>query len=138
MDQPRRKVVLVEDDPDARHVLARALRGKGFEVLQAGDGELGLSLIARNRPDLVCLDISLPHISGFDVCEMVRANMDIRHARILIITGRSTPQDRAIAETVGADGYLTKPFSIAAFTGLVERLMQAEQEPVPLSPKVHQ
>ncbi len=138
MEVQRGKIVIVEDDLDAQEALTRVLRGLGYEVWPAGNGELALLLIERHKPDLICLDLSLPSISGFDVCEAVKSNRDTALSRVLVLTGRESPQDRAIAEALGADEYLTKPFSMGILTSLVERLTCQTQEPIQLQPKVQQ
>ncbi|MFW6369250.1 MAG: response regulator transcription factor [Myxococcota bacterium] len=134
MDAPRRKVVLVEDDPDARDLLCALLGRMGFEVWPASDGRAGLSLVESHKPDLVCLDLSLPNISGFEVCQTIRGNVAHAGTRVLVTTARLSPQDRALAENLGVDEYLTKPFSTAAFKQAVERLLRESREPVALQP----
>jgi DNA-binding response OmpR family regulator len=132
---PKKTVVVVEDDPEARLLMSRLLTRLGYEVLPAGDGETALALVRDHKPDLICLDLGLPHVSGFDVCEAVRADGDTAHIPVLVMTGRQAPQDRALAEMLGADGYLTKPFRGAVFTDLVERLVHRAHIPTPVRPE---
>lgn len=138
MREAYRTAVVVEDDPDARDFVTRALRCLGYEVWAAGDGELAIHLIGLYKPDLICLDLTLPNISGYDVCEAVKANVETRGARVLVVTGRLAPQDRALAEEIGVDAYLTKPFSLNLFSNVVERLMHRTEDLVSLQPKVQQ
>ncbi|MEQ6918101.1 response regulator transcription factor [Halomonas aquatica] len=117
------KVLVVDDEPNIVLSLEFLMQQAGFEVDTAGDGESALARIAEGAPDLLLLDISLPGISGFDVLERLRA--DPAHARLPIIMltahGREVEREKGIA--LGADDYITKPFSTQALVEKVKTLL---------------
>jgi two-component system OmpR family response regulator len=108
MAEMERTLVIVEDDPSIADLLDLYLRENGFRVLQASSGERGLELIQQHRPALVLLDIGLPGIDGFEVCRRVRAASNVP---VLFLTARDGEIDRILGLELGADDYVTKPFS---------------------------
>ncbi|MCH4564731.1 MULTISPECIES: response regulator transcription factor [Halomonas] len=117
------KVLVVDDEPNIVLSLEFLMQQAGFEVVTAEDGEGALARVAEGVPDLVLLDISLPGISGFDVLEQLRA--DPAHARLPIIMltahGREVEREKGMA--LGADDYITKPFSTQALVEKVKTLL---------------
>jgi DNA-binding response OmpR family regulator len=107
----KRKIVVVDDEPFIARSLAFVLRRENYEVFEARDGEEALEVIARERPDLVFLDIMMPKIDGFEVTERVRANPDLSGIKIILLTAKGQDADRQRGESAGADDYMTKPFS---------------------------
>lgn len=93
----RTKVVLVEDDEDIRVLAEKALRGGGYEVFSAADGESGLQLVKEKRPALVILDLMMPRMHGFTVCQAVRSDPSLRHIAILVTSAKTYPVDVARA-----------------------------------------
>ncbi len=120
----KRTALVVEDDPDVRGLVASMLRALGLEVAEVSEGRSAiLHLAVHQRPDLVCLDLMLPELSGYDVCEYMRGEAKLRTVPILIMSARALPQDRAYAEQVGASSYLVKPFKQKAFQAAVGALL---------------
>lgn len=117
------KVLVVDDEPNIVLSLEFLMQQAGFEVATAEDGEGALARIAESAPDLLLLDISLPGISGFDVLERLRA--DPAHARLPIVMltahGREVEREKGLA--LGADDYVTKPFSTQALVEKVKTLL---------------
>ncbi|MDT8877926.1 response regulator [Halomonas saccharevitans] len=117
------KVLVVDDEPNIVLSLEFLMQQAGFEVDTAEDGENALARIAEAAPDLLLLDISLPGISGFDVLERLRA--DPTHARLPIVMltahGREVEREKGLA--LGADDYVTKPFSTQALVDKVKTLL---------------
>ena len=117
------KVLVVDDEPNIVLSLEFLMQRAGFEVVTAEDGEQALAIVADQAPDLVLLDISLPGISGFDVLEQLRA--DQAHARLPIVMltahGREVEREKGLA--LGADDYITKPFSTQALVDKVKGLL---------------
>lgn len=103
-----RRVLLVDDDPHIRQLLAFAFDKAGFTVDEAGDGEEALSAVARQSPDLVVLDINMPRMDGLEVCRRLRASGDMP---VLFLSSRDDEFDRVLGIELGADDYVTKPFS---------------------------
>jgi len=102
------RILVVEDEPKTAAALRLYLEHGGFEVLHAADGETGLATARAARPDLLVLDLMLPGLDGFAVCRAVRAESDVP---ILLLTARTTEADRLEGLGLGADDYVTKPFS---------------------------
>lgn len=103
-----RRVLIVDDDPHIREVLAFAFAKAGIETTQAEDGEAALVAIAGNAPDLVVLDINMPRMDGLEVCRRLRASGDLP---ILFLSSRDDELDRVLGIELGADDYVVKPFS---------------------------
>lgn len=109
MDQlPKRTVLIVEDDTNTAGLVALYLQREGFKALTANDGQQGLNLAERYRPDLVILDLMLPKIDGWEVCRQLR---QISNVPVIMLTARDEEIDRVAGLTLGADDYVVKPFS---------------------------
>jgi two-component system, OmpR family, response regulator len=102
------RVLVVDDDPHIRQLLAFAFAKAGMDVSEAGDGEEALASAARAMPDLVVLDITMPKMDGLEVCRRLRASSDVP---ILFLSSRDEEIDRVLGIELGADDYVTKPFS---------------------------
>jgi two-component system chemotaxis response regulator CheY len=129
MDVSQRTVLVVEDSPLFRKMVGEFLHALGItRVQEASNGRSALEMLAHSRPDLVCLDLTLPDVSGYDVCEYIRGQSELAGLPVLMISARGTLLDRAQAEEVGADGYLTKPFTQEEFVQQVLRLLSRAAE----------
>jgi len=102
------QVLVVDDEPMVREVLARYLEAEGFGVVTAGDGEEALDRFEESRPDLVLLDLMLPRIDGFEVLDRMRT---LAQVPVIMLTARGEETDRVVGLDLGADDYVTKPFS---------------------------
>ncbi|MEO8475927.1 MAG: response regulator transcription factor [Actinomycetota bacterium] len=102
------QVLVVDDEPMVREVLARYLEAEGFGVITAGDGEEALDRFEESRPDLVLLDLMLPRIDGFEVLDRMRT---VARVPVIMLTARGEETDRVVGLDLGADDYVTKPFS---------------------------
>src|SRR5512132_4353653 len=112
-DQTRlRSVVIVEDDEDIADSIRYNLDREGFRVRVAPSGEEALSLILERPPNLILLDLNLPHMSGFESCRRLRAEAATARVPILILTARTGEADKVLGLNLGADDYITKPFSM--------------------------
>jgi len=119
-----RTLVIVEDDPNIADLLDMYLRDAGFRVLQAAAGVRGLELIEQHRPQLVLLDIGLPDIDGFEVCRRVRTKSNVP---VLFLTARDGELDRILGLELGADDYVTKPFSPREIVARVKAILRRGQ-----------
>ena len=117
------KVLVVDDDPALAEMLGIVLRGEGFEPSFVADGDAALGAFRRERPDLVLLDAMMPGMSGFDVCQVVRANDELRATKILMLTAKGRDTDLARGSGVGVDAYVTKPFSTKELASKVRELL---------------
>jgi two-component system, OmpR family, alkaline phosphatase synthesis response regulator PhoP len=104
------KVLLAEDDQFTREGLAEVLRGEGYQVLQAEDGEAALELFETELPEFVCLDIMMPKLSGYDTCKKMRAARPL--VPIIFISAKSEEIDKVIGLELGADDFIVKPFGV--------------------------
>jgi len=111
------KILIVEDDPTLQETLAYNLTHQGYLVETTGDGQTAIEMARRNLPDLVVLDIMLPVLDGFEVCRTLRQESNVS---ILMLTARDDEIDRVIGLEMGADDYLTKPFSMREFLARVK------------------
>src|SRR5262249_48679130 len=125
MENHRQTVLLVEDDPFARRLVKNYLERMGLLVVEAADGRSALRRLTEMVPDLTCLDLVLPECSGYEVCEFIQRTPAIRDTPILVMSGRSLPEDRAHAIEAGASAYLIKPFTRAEFTKQVDILLRS-------------
>ena len=102
------KILVVEDDETNRNTLVFLLRSEGYTVLEAEDGEEGVNVFSAEGADLILLDLMLPKLSGNEVCKAVRATSDVP---IIMLTAKDTEIDKVIGFEIGADDYVTKPYS---------------------------
>jgi two-component system chemotaxis response regulator CheY len=117
--------LVVEDDPAIRKLLRKYLGKMGFDVQEAATGKAALSLLEAERiPQLVCLDVMLPELSGYEICEHIRATPRLKDVQVLIVSARALPSDRALAEELGANAYLIKPIRWASFSSSVTGLFE--------------
>jgi DNA-binding response OmpR family regulator len=116
------RILVVEDNLDLAELLVMHLRDAGYSVQQAGDGRAALQRLARDPVDLVILDLMLPDLDGLDLCRRLRARAD--YLPILMLTAKSTEFDRVLGLEVGADDYVTKPFSIRELLARVKALFR--------------
>jgi DNA-binding response OmpR family regulator len=116
-----RRVLVVEDEPTIADAVAARLRAEGFEVTTAADGPSAVAAAARIRPDLVVLDIMLPGFDGLEVCRRIQAD---RSVPVIMLTARDDETDLLVGLAVGADDYLTKPFSMAELLARVKALLR--------------
>jgi DNA-binding response OmpR family regulator len=118
-------IVVVEDDPNIADLLDMYLRQAGFRVLQAADGERGLEIIGREQPRLVLLDIGLPGaVDGLEVCRRVRAAPATAGLPVIVLTARDSEIDRVVGLELGADDYVTKPFSPRELVARVKAVLR--------------
>jgi len=105
------KVLLIDDDVQIQELIRFHLEKDGVAVLTASDGERGLDLARRETPDLIILDLTLPVMDGYDVCKLLRAEKDTEDIPIIILSARGDVADKVVGLELGADDYITKPFS---------------------------
>jgi two-component system chemotaxis response regulator CheY len=122
-------VLLVEDESKERKRLRKLLESIGLRTVDVGNGKSAVKQLSENPFDLVCLDLMLPEVSGYQVCEFIRSSARLKHIPVLVVSGRSLPEDRAHAEKAGASAYLIKPFNAKSFLDRVTALLNAEVRP---------
>ena len=117
------KVLIADDEPNIVVSLEFLMKREGHQVLLARDGAQALELIRREKPDLVLLDLMMPVMSGFDVCQQVRADESLAGVKILMLTAKGRDTDVAQGLGLGADGYMTKPFSTKELAAKVRGML---------------
>ena len=127
MGQPR--ILIVEDERALADVLAYNLRREGYEVAVVHDGRDALARVQAAPPDLVVLDLMLPGLDGLDVCREVRAGERTRHVPILMLTAKAEETDQVVGFSLGADDYVTKPFSVKVLVQRVKALLRRGHRP---------
>ncbi|MBA2530295.1 MAG: response regulator transcription factor [Euzebyales bacterium] len=115
------KIMVVEDEPSLVDALEYGLAAEGFDVVASGDGEESLALFARERPDLVLLDLMLPGLSGTEVCKRIRASSAVP---IIMLTAKDSEIDKVVGLELGADDYVTKPFSMRELAARVRAVLR--------------
>ena len=116
------RVLVVDDEPNIRDLVAVALRFHGFAPVTAATGEEAMRDVRTERPDLIVLDVMLPDVDGFEVCRRLRA--DGHDVPVIFLTARDTPSDTVTGLTLGGDDYVTKPFSIDALVARVRAVLR--------------
>ena len=123
------RILVVDDEPKIVKLARDYLEKSGFQVLSAGDGETALAIARRERPDLVVLDLMLPGLDGWDVCRTLRRESDVP---IIMLTARAEESDQIVGLELGADDYVTKPFSPRALVARVRALLRRTQNQLKL------
>jgi len=122
---PRHKVLIVEDESDIAGLIKHTLERNGdTEAFVVGSGDAALKAVVEDTPDLIILDLNLPVVSGVEVCRILRSRADARHVPIIILTARTTEDDRVTGLELGADDYVTKPFSLRELTARVRAVLR--------------
>ncbi len=121
---PQAKVLIIEDDPDLSRVLAYNLRNAGYEATVANDGREGLRQARLLIPDLIILDLMLPLVDGLEICRRLRAEPETADVIIMMLTARSEESDEVVGLSLGADDYMTKPFSVKVLLERVKALLR--------------
>lgn len=116
-------VLIVDDEPNIVELVRVTLEDDRVRVLEAADADTALAVVAAARPDLILLDVSLPDLSGLEVCRRLRRDPGLAATRIVMLTAAAQREDVAAGLAAGADHYLTKPFSPVRLLSLVEELM---------------
>jgi two-component system, OmpR family, phosphate regulon response regulator PhoB len=121
---PRGQLVLiVEDHEDTQACVAQQLEDYGFEVLTASDGESAMRLMRERRPALVYLDMNLPNVSGYDVCEQIRTDPSLQDIPVVMTSAQTSVSVRASCIEAGADAFVPKPFQLDVFAEMIGRMV---------------
>jgi two-component system response regulator MtrA len=123
-----RTILVVDDEPTLRETLAEALEAEGFHVITAADGREALARFREHRPDLVVLDLMLPELSGIEVCRIMRQESGVP---ILMLTAKSSEVDKVVGLELGADDYVTKPFSLRELNARIRALLRRTDQSSP-------
>jgi DNA-binding response OmpR family regulator len=133
---PRNRVLIVEDEQDIAGLIKHALeRGGEAEAEIVGSGDAALKVATERTPDLIILDLNLPVLNGMDVCRILRSRAEVRRVPIIMLTARTSEDDRVAGLEHGADDYVTKPFSLRELAARVRAMLRrrAGDEPLTLA-----
>src|SRR5919201_6727370 len=129
-------VLIVEDEADIAGLIKHTLEKSGdADALIVGSGDAALKAVADRTPDLIILDLNLPVVGGLEVCRILRSRADMPHIPIIMLTARTSENDRVTGFEHGADDYVTKPFSLRELTARVRAMLRrrASDEPAPFA-----
>jgi DNA-binding response OmpR family regulator len=118
-----RTILVVEDEDNIALAIEYVMRSEGYAVSRVANGAEALPSIERSRPDVVLLDVMLPVVSGYEICEAVRKNPDLATVKILMMTARGNSLESGKCLALGADGFISKPFALGDMKSEVRRLL---------------
>jgi len=121
----RQRVLIIEDEDNIALALDFLMSREGYEHDRLATGAGALDRIRREHPDLVLLDVMLPDVSGYEICQEVRADAGLSNVKILLMTARGSAMERRKGLALGADGFISKPFELKELRGEVHRLLEA-------------
>jgi two-component system phosphate regulon response regulator PhoB len=133
----KQKILVVDDEPDAVELIEFNLTGAGFDVITAEDGAEALKKARRSLPDLILLDLMLPEVNGLEVCKILRRDSATSAIPIIMLTAKAAEIDRVLGLELGADDYVTKPFSPRELVLRVKNLLNHRRSEAVVAKKIH-
>ncbi len=124
----KKSILVVDDEHDLLDLLEYNLKKEGFKVYLADNGEKGINLAQKHQPDLVLLDVMMPEMSGFEVCEALRQDANIKRLPIIFLTAKDDEASEVEGLTIGADDYITKPISTVKLVTRIKALLRRYEE----------
>jgi len=121
----QQSIMIVDDDKDLVSLVERILKEEGYQVIRAYDGNSALALSKKDEPDLIILDILMPGIDGYSVCSNIKMDETTKDIPVLMLTALSSKLNKQLAQDVGADGYITKPFNSKDLLDTIARLLKS-------------
>jgi CheY-like chemotaxis protein len=118
------KILVVEDNEENRDSLSRRLQRRGFEVLMAPDGKVGVATAKVEKPDLILMDMNMPEVDGWEATRQIKADPDITHVPVIALTAHAMTGDRERALEAGCTDYHTKPIEFAKLLSQIESILQ--------------
>jgi DNA-binding response OmpR family regulator len=123
----KKRIVIVEDEPDILEMLEYNLVREGYEVICTDNGNEGIQLIKQHKPNIAILDVMLPGMDGLEICHQVRSNSDIANTPIIMLTAKSEESDIVLGLGIGADDYMSKPFSPRELVARIKAMLRREE-----------
>lgn len=117
-----RSILIIDDDPTTVTMLSKRLMARGYNVLSSLEADVGLQMAMRQNPDLVLLDVMMPMVNGYNICRLLKSSESHRHIPVVLLTGRTTEEDKKIGQEVGADAYLPKPVDMPHLIETIQAL----------------
>jgi len=125
-----RKILIVEDNQDSRELVVKVLKNKGYQTIEAADGEEALEKVAAEKPDLILLDISIPKIDGYEVAKRLKSQEEFRDIPIVALTAHAMKGDREKVIVAGFEGYISKPINVRELPDQVKSYLRGKWESV--------
>ncbi|MCB1360673.1 MAG: response regulator [Rhodobacter sp.] len=125
----RKRILVVEDEDNIAVALDYLMTREGYDQSRIATGAGAVDLIRESRPDLVLLDVMLPEVSGYEICQNVRLDPGLNDVKILMMTARGSAMERRKGLAMGADGFISKPFELKALRAEVRRILAGEPAP---------
>lgn len=119
-----KKILVVDDNRDGRELVVKVLKPRGYQIVEAIDGEEALEKVLSERPDLVLMDISIPKIDGYEVTRRLKADKDLREIPVIALTAHAMKGDREKALSAGCNGYIPKPINVHELPGQIEAFLK--------------
>jgi two-component system, OmpR family, phosphate regulon response regulator PhoB len=123
MGEAAKSILVVEDEDNIALALEHLMRREGYTLQRVANGADAMPAITRDHPDLVLLDVMLPEVSGYEICQSVRLDPTLNDVKILMMTARGNQMERRKGLALGADGFISKPFDVADLKAEVKRLL---------------
>ena len=123
-----RRILIADDEHNIRHILDFSLHVEGFDVIVADDGEEAVALAASEAPDLIVMDVMMPGCGGIEACRRLKQDVRTRQIPVILLTARSSREDREAGVAAGAAEYITKPFSPQKVIDLVQSILGVAHE----------
>lgn len=123
MAEAAKSILVVEDEDNIALALEHLMRREGYQLTRVASGAEAMPAILRDRPDLVLLDVMLPEVSGYEICQSVRLDPKLKGVKILMMTARGNQMERRKGLALGADGFISKPFDVADLKAEVRRIL---------------
>ncbi|MCU0911249.1 MAG: response regulator [Rhodobacteraceae bacterium] len=124
MGEAAKSILVVEDEDNIALALEHLMRREGYRLSRVANGAEAMPAITRDHPDLVLLDVMLPEVSGYEICQSVRLDPALADVKILMMTARGNQMERRKGLALGADGFISKPFDVADLKAEVKRLLE--------------
>lgn len=123
-----KKILVVDDEINILTIMEARLRGNGYDVIMASDGQEGLVKARNEKPDLIILDIMLPKLDGYKVCRLLKADEQYKQIPIILLSARTQDSDMEIGKQQGADAYVTKPFTSDVLLNKIQELLTVKPQ----------
>ncbi len=125
-----KKILIVEDNQDNRELVVKILKNKGYQIIEAADGEEALEKVTREKPDLILMDISIPKIDGYEVTKRLKDQEEFKHIPIVALTAHAMKGDREKFISIGFEGYISKPINIRELPEQIRSYLKGKWESI--------
>ncbi|NQT30602.1 MAG: response regulator transcription factor [Candidatus Saganbacteria bacterium] len=126
MVETTKKILVVDDEPGIRDLLTTLLHAEGYTAITAAEGQQGLAMARNEHPDLIILDVMLPHLNGYQIARMLKFDANYTHIPIIMFTSKMEDNDQATGKEMGADAYFAKPFDTDALLAKIKEILSKE------------